>query len=45
MKVDLDLAIKDNFQKDIGKPLNEDDSKYSEQGVIENHYLGGHLEK
>lgn len=31
MKIDLDLAIKDNFQKDIGEPLNEDDSKYSEQ--------------
>lgn len=45
MKIELDLAIKDNFQKDIGKPGIEDDSKYSEQGVIENHYLGGHLEK
>lgn len=43
MKIDLDLAIKYNFQKDIGKPLNEDESQYSEQGVIENHYLGGHL--
>lgn len=30
---------------DIGKPGIEDDSKYSEKGVIENHYLGGHLEK
>lgn len=30
---------------DIGKPGIEDDSKYSEQGVIENHYLGGHIEK
>ena len=30
---------------DIGKPGIEDDSKYSEQGIIENHYLGGHLEK
>lgn len=30
---------------DIGKPEKEDDSKYSEQGVIENYYLGGHLEK
>lgn len=45
MNIDLDLAIKDNFQKDIGKPLNVDDSKYSEKGIIENHYLGGHLEK
>lgn len=45
MKIKLDLAIKDNLLKDIGKPCIEDDSKYSEQGVIENHYLGGHLEK
>ena len=45
MNIDLDLAIKDNFLKDRGELLNEDDSKYSEQGIIENHYLGGHLEK
>lgn len=45
MNIDLDLAIKDNFQKDIGKPINEDDSKYSEQGAIEINYLGGHIEK
>ena len=30
---------------DIRKLLYEEDRKYSEKGIIENHYLGGYLEK
>lgn len=44
-KMYVDDYIEAMSVADIGKPEKENDRKYSEQGVIENHYLGGHLEK
>ena len=44
-KMYVDDYIEAMSVADIGKPEKEDDRKYSEQGIIENHYLGGHLEK